>query len=188
MLFQCRSPMIELETLMQGVPNFTPRGHGVKIMRPFVYTAEICDCNYCLYYSGRERSPCKIDRCECINVRCETGAVTFTEVLAETLGNIRCNPFIRRFKKYMMGGNIMLFRNDKHRTAFESAAVQVYAKDYAALSAAYLLSADNQLWRAAEKNMADGRFNFEKIKPGVCSEYTYTLLVPPKTSPKAQNT
>ena len=48
-----------LERLMTAVPRFLPQGGGKMVLHHFAYTAEMCDCRYCLYYCRK----CTADSC-----------------------------------------------------------------------------------------------------------------------------
>ena len=70
-----------------------------------------------------------------------TTAATPTEILAETMRQIRCPPFRKRFNEYIESEEkSMTYINEKHRARFVLAAKNVHRENYALLSALYLLS------------------------------------------------
>jgi len=70
-------------------------------------------------------------------------AATPTEILTETMRQIRCPPFRKRFNEYIESGeNPITYINEKHRARFTLAARNVHKENYAVLSALYLLTAD----------------------------------------------
>ena len=70
-------------------------------------------------------------------------AATPTEILTETMRQIRCPPFRKRFNEYIESGeNPITYINEKHRARFALAARNVHKENYAVLSALYLLTAD----------------------------------------------
>ena len=77
MLFISNSRLRELEQLMQGVPNFPPKGHGILIIK----RNELLD----------------EDRME----RIKAGTATAKEVLTETLSSVAYPPFQRRLRQYI---------------------------------------------------------------------------------------
>ena len=74
-------------------------------------------------------------------------AATPTEILAETMRQIRCPPFRKRFNEYIESEeNPMTYINEKHRARFTLAAKNIAKSNYALLSALYLLTTDQRLW------------------------------------------
>ena len=70
-------------------------------------------------------------------------AATPTEILTETMRQIRCPPFRKRFNEYIESGeNPITYINEKHRARFTLAARNVHKENYAVLSSLYLLTAD----------------------------------------------
>lgn len=66
-----------------------------------------------------------------------------TEILTETMRQIRCPPFRKRFNEYIESGeNPITYINEKHWARFTLAARNAHKENYAVLSALYLLIAD----------------------------------------------
>ena len=94
-----------------------------------------------------------------------TTAATPTEILAETMQQIRCPPFRKRFNEYIESEEKpMTYINEKHRTRFTLAAKNVHRENYALLSALYLLTADQRLWGCCKHHINNGCVFFENIK------------------------
>ena len=72
--------------------------------------------------------------------------------------------------------NPMVFKNEKHQTAFEAAIGKGNEKNYTLLSALYLLTADGRLWNTAKKQIVRSGVCFERIRLPNCTEASYTLL------------
>ena len=103
-------------------------------------------------------------------------AATPTEILAETMRQIRCPPFRKRFNEYIESeGKNMTCINEKHRARVTLAARNVHRENYALLSALYLLTADQRLWNCCKHHINNGCVFFESIKLNNCSERVYIL-------------
>ena len=103
-------------------------------------------------------------------------AATPTEILAETMRQIRCPPFQKRFNEYIESEEKpMTYINEKHRARFTLAARNVHRENYALLSALYLLTADQRLWSCCKHHINNGCVFFENIKLNNCTERAYTL-------------
>ena len=84
-------------------------------------------------------------------------AATPTEILAETMRQIRCPPFRKRFNKHIESeGKTMTYINDKHRARFTLAVKNIAKANYALLSALYLLTADQRLWSCCKHHTCRG--------------------------------
>lgn len=57
MIFSDSPQQKALERMMTAVPKFRPKGGGIMVLHRFEYTAEMCDCRYCLYYCRK----CTVD-------------------------------------------------------------------------------------------------------------------------------
>ena len=105
-----------------------------------------------------------------------TTAATPMEILAETMRQIRCPPFRKRFNEYIESEEKpMTYINEKHQTRFTLAAKNVHRENYALLSALYLLTADQRLWSCCKHHIINGCVFFENIKLNNCTERAYTL-------------
>lgn len=103
-------------------------------------------------------------------------AATPTEILAETMRQIRCPPFQKRFNEYIESeGKTMTYINEKHRARFTLAAKNIAKANYALLSALYLLTADQRLWSCCKHHINNGCVFFENIELHNCTERAYTL-------------
>ena len=99
-----------------------------------------------------------------------------SELLTDTMRQIRCPPFRKRFHEYIESEeNPMIYLNERHRARFVLAARNVRKDNFALLSALYLLTADGRLWSCCKHHIAANTVFFEKIKLYDCSEKAYTL-------------
>ena len=144
----------ELEQLMQCIPNFSPKGHGILIIQ--------------------RDEPLNKDCME----RIKAGAATPKEVLTETLSSVNNLPFQRRLNQYIRESemNPMDYRNEKHRGVFESTVRKKNRKDYALMAALYLLTADFMLWQSVRRCVVDNVICFEEIRLHGLNENSYTLF------------
>ncbi len=103
---------------------------------------------------------------------------TFAGVMMETASAIRHRPFLFRLYQYLKESEEkpMIYKNDKHRTAFEAAIRKEGKKNYALLSALYLLTADGGLWRDTKRFVISGCICFEQVHLPNCTETAYALF------------
>ena len=113
------------------------------VLHHFEYTAEMCDCRYCPYYRGKRK--CTASQCPCIEERIVAGAASRAEVMAETMRDIHNGAFRRRLNQFIKEREElhMNFRNEKHRLAFVEAIRKLDKKNFALMSALYLLTAEH---------------------------------------------
>lgn len=122
-----------IERFMTAIPNFKPRGVGVRFSESQILIT--------------------------------VTAATPTEILTETMTQIRCPPFRKRFNEYIESEEKpMTYINEKHRARFTLAAKNVHRENYALLSALYLLTADQKLWSCCKHNIINGCVFFANIK------------------------
>lgn len=154
----------DLERLMRRIPNFAPRGYGIKVAK---YSAQDCDCKSCTYYKGRGKSiECGLGVCACIKERIEAGVASRREILTETMAKIRFPPFQKRLQKYLteLEGTSMDFKDEKHRTAFAEAIQRLDQKNDSLMAAVYLLTAEHRLWTASQHHIERNVIHFCSIK------------------------
>lgn len=103
---------------------------------------------------------------------------TFAGVMMETASAIRYRPFRLRLQQYLKESkdSPMIYKNDKHRAAFEAAVRKENKKNYALLSALYLLTADGRLWRDTKRFVVTGCICFEQVHLPNCTETAYALF------------
>lgn len=162
--------------MMTAVPRFRPKGGGIMVLHHFEYTAEMCDCRYCPYYRGKRK--CTASQCPCIEERIVAGAASRAEVMAETMRDIHNGAFRRRLNQFIKEREElhMNFRNEKHRLAFVEAVRKLDKKNFALMSALYLLTAEHKLWMQIRNYVERNEIKFERFKPKDSTENGYTLL------------
>ena len=162
--------------MMTAVPRFRPKGGGIMVLHHFEYTAEMCDCRYCPYYRGKRK--CTASQCPCIEERIVAGAASRAEVMAETMRDIHNGAFRRRLNQFIKESEElhMNFRNEKHRLAFVEAIRKLDKKNFALMSALYLLTAEHKLWMQIRNYVERNEIKFERFKPKDSTENGYTLL------------
>lgn len=146
------------------------------VLHHFEYTAEMCDCRYCPYYRGKRK--CTASQCPCIEERIVAGAASRAEVMAETMRDIHNAAFRRRLNQFIKESEElhMNFRNEKHRLAFVEAIRKLDKKNFALMSALYLLTAEHKLWMQIRNYVERNEIKFERFKPKDSTENGYTLL------------
>ncbi len=135
----------EIEKMMRRIPNFAPRGYGVLVT-----------CSTCI-------------------IDLETA--TFREIMTETMSGISNKQFQFRLEKYMKESEItpMEFKNEKHRKVFTETIQKHNKKNYALMSALYLLTADLKLWNAVKRCIVKNDIEFKHIHLNGSTENGYTL-------------
>ena len=176
MIFSDSPQQKALERMMTAVPRFRPKGGGIMVLHHFEYTAEMCDCRYCPYYRGKRK--CTASQCPCIEERIVAGAASRAEVMAETMRDIHNGAFRRRLNQFIKEREElhMNFRNEKHRLAFVEAIRKLDKKNFALMSALYLLTAEHKLWMQIRNYVERNEIKFERFKPKDSTENGYTLL------------
>ena len=108
-----------LERIMQEVPDFLPRGQGIRISCQTEYMVSEC------------------------------GSMDRKELVMEVVSAIRYPPLFERLDRYLGedGRKLMDFKHEKHRETFERAVEKRNQNNAALMSALYLLTADRRLWR-----------------------------------------
>ena len=146
------------------------------VLHHFEYTAEMCDCRYCPYSRGKRK--CTASQCPCIEERIVAGAASRAEVMAETMRDIHNGAFRRRLNQFIKESEElhMNFRNEKHRLAFVEAIRKLDKKNFALMSALYLLTAEHKLWMQIRNYVERNEIKFERFKPKDSTENGYTLL------------
>ena len=146
------------------------------VLHHFEYTAEMCDCRYCPYYRGKRK--CTASQCPCIEARIVAGAASRAEVMAEIMKNIQNAAFQRRLNQFINESEElhMNFRNEKHRLAFVEAIRKLDKKNFALMSAIYLLTAEHKLWMQIRNFVERNEIKFDSFKPKDSTENGYTLL------------
>lgn len=135
---------------MQDIPNFAPRGHGL-----FIPKTELT------LYENPNPPPTSLN-----------------DAIEKTMSAINCPPFQRRLEQYLKESeeNPMNYRNEKHRIAFIEAIEKLNRKDYALMSAVYLLTAEHALWMIAKHSVGQNEICFDAIKLQNSTENAYTLF------------
>lgn len=176
MIFSDSPSQKALERMMTQVKGFPPRGSGVMVLRRFEYTAEMCDCRLCLYYNRKKK--CTVSQCPCIEERIVAGAAGRSEVMTETMKDIHNAAFRKRLIQFIRESEElpMNFRNEKHRLAFDEAIRKLNKKNFALMSALYLLTAEHKLWMQIRNFVEHNEIKFDRFKPKDSTENGYTLL------------
>lgn len=168
----------ELDRLMRSVPNFAPRSHGIVVIRKQEYTAKDCDCRYCPHYSGRRKTGCALDRCDCVAERIIAGAATYRETIAETMSAVHYPPLVRRVDQLLKESEEtpMNYRNEKHRIVFAETIKRMNRKNKALMAALYLLTADFTLWRCVKYAVVNNVICFEQVRLRGTNTKSYPLF------------
>lgn len=140
----------EFEKMMQEVPHFSPRGHGSFISKEALNL-----------YESPQPPPASLN-----------------DAIKRTMSHIHCPPFHRRLEQYLKESECepMDCRNEKHRIAFTEAIQKLNRKNYALISAVYLLTAEHALWQKAKQQVRQNEIHFDAIKLQNSTENAYTLF------------
>lgn len=162
-----------LEAEMMLAPFFTQRTSGVMILSRFHYDKKSTNCKDCLsYHKG-----CTETTCPWLAERLEAGAVSYRELLKICFENLRNKRMKARLRRLSSHGGWFYDSAHKRRFQMAQAALGVNLSSmpptYAA--ALFLLTADQQLWRCAEKGATCHGFQFGKIKLRNSSAEAYAL-------------
>ena len=138
------------EKFMQTIPNFAPRGHGL-----FVPKEELT------LYENPNPPPTSLN-----------------DAIEKTMSAINYPPFQRRLEQYLKESEekAMDYRNEKHRIAFTEAIEKINKKDYALMSAIYLLTAEYALWMKTKHGVGQNEIRFDTIKLQDSTVNAYTLF------------
>lgn len=98
--------------------------------------------------------------------------------MSETMKDIHNAAFRRRLNQFIKESEElhMNFRNEKHRLAFVEAIRKLDKKNFALMSALYLLTAEHKLWMQIRNYVERNEIKFERFKPKDSTENGYTLL------------
>ena len=176
MFFSDTPQQRDLERMMTAIPRFRPKGGGIMVPRHFDYRAETYGCRYCPYYRGKRN--CTAEHCPCIVERILAGAASRSEVMTETMKDIHNAAFRRRLDQFSRESEErqMDFRNEKHRLTFVETIRKLNEKNFALMSAVYLLTAEHKLWMQVKSFVQHNKISFDRFKPKDSSEKGYTLL------------
>lgn len=81
---------------------------------------------------------------------------------------------INKFNEEREGYEVM-FKNEKHKTVFEEAVRKLDKKNYALMSAVYLLTAECRLWNSTGRYVERNKIRFDAIHLKGSTETGYTL-------------
>ena len=91
MYFTICTPLHPYEVMMQGIPNFLPRGHGTYIYRREIVPSAQTDCQYCLYYhSGK----CSLEECPFLELKIANGTAGVRQIMSAVFSAVTYPPFI----------------------------------------------------------------------------------------------
>ena len=175
MYFTISTPLHPYEVMMQGIPNFLPRGHGTYIYRREIVPATQTDCQYCLYYHGGK---CSLEECPLLECKIANGTATIRQIMAAVFSSVTYPPFIWRLNRYIKESESknMNYYSKKHECDFKQTLERIDPNNLRVLSAVYLLTADTQLWRRVQNQVEKNCIRFEKINLGSVDEKAYTLF------------
>ena len=175
MYFTIRTPLYPYEVMMQGIPNFLPRGHGTYIYHREIVPATQTDCQYCLYYHGGK---CSLEECPFLELKIANGTATVRQVMTSVFSAVTYSPFIWRLNRYIKESESknMNYYSKKHESDFKQALERINPDNLRVLSAVYLLTADTQLWRRVQNQLEKNCIRFDRMNLGSVDEKAYTLF------------
>lgn len=175
--FMQNTHLAGLEAVMMLAPFFTRRYSGVMILNRFRYDSENTKCKYCTaYHKGKG---CTEKCCPWLAERLEAGAVPYKELLKICFENLQNKRLKARLRKLASGQCSGWFYNDDHRRRFEQAKaalrINLHAMSPQYAAALFLLTADEQLWRIAQKGITHHSITFGQMKLRNISPDAYAL-------------
>ncbi len=175
MYFTICTPLHSYEVMMQGIPNFLPRGHGTYIYRRETVPPAQTDCQYCLYYYGGK---CSLEECPFLELKIANGTATVQQVMTTVFSAVTYPLFVGRLKRYIRESENknMNYYSKKHKSGFRQVLDRIDPNNLRVLSAVYLLTADIQLWRRVQNQVEKNFIRFDKINLGSVDEKAYTLF------------
>lgn len=133
MYFTICTSLHPYEVMMQGIPNFLPRGHGTYIYRQDSLPAEQINCQYCLYYhSGK----CSLEECPFLELKIANGTATVRQIMSTVFSSVIYLPFIWRLNRYIRESEnkIMNYYGKKHESDFKQALDRIDKENLRVLS------------------------------------------------------
>ena len=176
------TPLAGLEHQMMMVPNFTPRGSAMRFLGGYSSTAADVDCRYCLHYQHRT---CHSRTCPYLAERMEAGAVTLTELAAETIRAWQYIPLKRRAVSVMRRAGSIRFEGQLHLAQImEAWHDRPDCADSTWLAAVYLLSARTELWAQTSRVLQQSPIDFTAVRLNDISTQDYILYRAAKGIPQ----
>ena len=146
-----------------------------------LYRKKDFDCDLCLHHIKQLGCPFKVCAYTPEKVCC--GCATLTAAIKYMIGEIHNERFTERVYRYMPGRkkkrkkvDLMLFYDPLHRITFYNQYLKLNHQNSGLISAVYLLTADNELWKYVWKCVDRDSISFVKIKPKGLSPDAYILL------------
>lgn len=162
-----------LEAEMMLAPFFTRRTSGVMILSRFHYDKKSTNCKDCVsYHKG-----CTETVCPWLAERLEAGTVSYRELLKICFENLRNKRMKARLRR--LSSRCGWFYDSDHKRRFQMAqavlGVNLSSMPPTYAAALFLLTADEQLWRCAEKGATCHSFQFGQMKLRNSSAEAYAL-------------
>jgi len=171
-----------LEQMMMLVPNFTPRGSGVIIVKRLNDERGDVSCKYCEgYIAGK----CCAEKCFYFRERLEAGAICYADILKNCFGKMKILALKNRLK--LIGSSFQgeLFLNQKHKARFYYVCrvqnIPIHERVACYLATLFLLTADDVLWCFTERNVYLNSFDFTNMHLRAISTDNYALYLTAKT-------
>ena len=146
-----------------------------------LYRKKDFDCDLCLHHIKELGCPFKV--CAYTPEKICCGCATLTAAIKYMIGEIHNERFTERVYRYMPGRkkkrkkvDLMLFYDPLHRITFYNQYLKLNHQNSGLISAVYLLTADNELWKYAWKYVDRDSVSFGKIRPKDLSPEAYILL------------
>jgi len=168
------TPLAGYEIMMMMNPNFLSRGGGMLARHK--YTAEDCDCRYCIM-AEKKNQPCAgAGQCVCFDERLAAGCWTHGELAECLINEIGVKKLTGRTKRLLPPQTPTLFRDEAHKKRMTSITTAATRDPAPYTAAVFLLSADPDLWEQSRQAICGGSINFGKISASDVGLDGYTLL------------
>lgn len=131
-----------------------------------------------VYAEGAEKKRDSRKERACKEARIRCGEEPLDKVLKETFAGVKNLKFKARLEEYIRESESgpLPFKNEKHRAIFTEAVKQMNQEDKREMSAVYLLTAENKLWKESKGKVGKRGIQLKRIRLWKSTPEAYTLL------------
>lgn len=173
--FMRETSLAGLEKMMMTPPSHRPRGGGLHI-QTHQYTADDCDCQYCVKAEKKAKVCKTADNCDCFAERLAAGCWTHGELAEYLVREINLQNLTTRTRRLLPPQTPNPFGSRAHRQRMTAIAAAMNREPSPYTAAAFLLSADAVLWKKSRCALCGSSVDFGKIDVRGISPDGYALL------------
>lgn len=133
--------------------NYRPREEGIYVSEKAY--GKTVNARKAVYAEETEKERDLSEETACVEARIRCGELPSDKVLKETFAGVKNLKFKARLEEYMRESESrpLPFKNEKHRSIFTEAVKKKNREDKRKMSAVYLLTAENKLWKASKRKV-----------------------------------